>query len=115
MIHAMMKDAQGMATMYDIEEGEMDERLQQIIRSHASARPTRENPAWAHTHDDLTYTLCEIERLTSELNNAYERAAQVCDNMPSNLPRCAELQMTDQAWQEAQEECAKAIRALKTK
>jgi hypothetical protein len=33
------------------------ERLLQIRRSHASARPKHDNPAWLHTHNDLTFVL----------------------------------------------------------
>lgn len=40
--------------------------LDQIKRSHKSARPKAENPAWVHTHHDLGVALKEIERLTAE-------------------------------------------------
>ena len=49
----------------------MDKKLLQIRRSHASARPTSRNPAWQHTHNDLTYVLAlldsERERLIAAL------------------------------------------------
>lgn len=40
-----------------------DSRLLQIIRAHASARPTERNPAWLNTHNDLGYVLRLIELL----------------------------------------------------
>jgi hypothetical protein len=42
-------------------------RLEQIRLAHASARPTRENPAWVHTHNDLTIVLAEVDRLSHAL------------------------------------------------
>ncbi len=39
----------------------MDQKLLQIRRSHASARPTSRNPAWLHTHNDLTYVLSLLD------------------------------------------------------
>jgi hypothetical protein len=43
-------------------------RLEQIKRAHASARPNPvENPAFFHTHNDLTYVLRELERLRETL------------------------------------------------
>ena len=44
-------------------EGDPSYRFQQIVRSHASARPKPENPAWLNTHNDLDYIL----RVTFEL------------------------------------------------
>jgi hypothetical protein len=38
-------------------------RLEQIRRAHASARPKHDNPAWLHTHQDLTYVLSLVDRL----------------------------------------------------
>jgi len=48
-----------------------DQRLLQIRRSHASARPNpTANPAWFHTHNDLTYVLSLLdERLTVTSHN----------------------------------------------
>jgi hypothetical protein len=43
------------------------ERLEQIRRSHKSARPAAHNPAWCHTHADLTIALAEIDRLRDAL------------------------------------------------
>ena len=42
------------------------DRLEQIRRSHASAKPTRENPAWMHTHDDLGYVLGRLAKLEAK-------------------------------------------------
>ncbi|WP_157131223.1 hypothetical protein [Burkholderia pseudomallei] len=39
-----------------------DERVLQISRAHASARPKAENPAWRNTHHDLGYVLRVLER-----------------------------------------------------
>lgn len=44
--------------------------LEQIIRSHASARPTHENPAWLNTHADLSYALELIDTLRNALRSA---------------------------------------------
>lgn len=44
-----------------------DERLDQIRKSHASARPKPDNPAWFHTHNDLTLALAEIDRLAERV------------------------------------------------
>jgi hypothetical protein len=35
--------------------------LDQIRRSHASARPKHDNPAWLHTHSDLTFVLEQLD------------------------------------------------------
>lgn len=37
--------------------------FQQIRRSHASARPKHDNPAWLHTHNDLTFVLERYDTL----------------------------------------------------
>jgi hypothetical protein len=47
-----------------------NERLTQIRRSHAAARPKHDNPAWLHTHNDLTFVLDEIERLRGIIKQA---------------------------------------------
>lgn len=39
-----------------------DERVLQISRAHASARPKPENPAWRNTHHDLGYVLNVLKR-----------------------------------------------------
>lgn len=46
------------------------EAIEQIRRSHASARPTRENPAWLHCHQDCEVLLREIDRLYRQLDSA---------------------------------------------
>ena len=56
----------------------MDQKLLQIRRSHASARPTSRNPAWLHTHNDLTYVL-------ALLDSERERCAMVCDEAAERL------------------------------
>jgi len=43
-----------------------DDRLLQIRRAHAFARPNASvNPAWANTHGDLSYALAVIDRLAT--------------------------------------------------
>src|SRR6185437_12574281 len=49
----------------------MNDRIDQIRRSQASARPNpRENPAWAHCHADCNILLAEIDRLQRRLDEA---------------------------------------------
>lgn len=45
----------------------MTDRLEQIRRSHASARPKHDNPAWLHTHNDLTIVLAELDKSVLKL------------------------------------------------
>ena len=45
----------------------IEDRVLQIRRSHASARPKRENTAWWHTHNDLTIVLQYVDKLEAEL------------------------------------------------
>lgn len=45
-------------------------RLEQIRRAHASARPKHDNPAWMHTHNDLTYVLGLLDALQPVVNAA---------------------------------------------
>lgn len=46
----------------------MDEKLLQIRRAHASARPKTSNPAWFHTHNDLTYVLSCLDAAIETAN-----------------------------------------------
>lgn len=46
-------------------------------------------------------------------NVALEEAAIACENKPVNEARCAELQLTTQAWEESADDCVKTIRSLK--
>jgi hypothetical protein len=112
--HAMMKDINGMVTMYDIEEGEMSAWTHNkdcrrtlypeynppcscgASEIHAlKLRIAEENAGW-------------ILHLTAELNNAYERAAQVCESLWDN-------DLSGAHGGEQANRTAKAIRALKTK
>ena len=43
-------------------------RMEQLRRAHASARPKSvSNPAWFHTHNDLTYVLERYDTLLAFL------------------------------------------------
>ena len=59
----------------------MNDRIEQIRRSHKSARPKQSNPAWVNTHNDLGVALHEIERLKArnELLEPVYEAAQDLD------------------------------------
>lgn len=47
------------------------ERLDQIRRSHASARPKPwDNPSWANAHNDLTFVLAELDRQLLRLEHS---------------------------------------------
>lgn len=46
--------------------------LDQIRRSHASARPKHDNPAWLHTHEDLTFVLELLDSTQKEVTQARE-------------------------------------------
>jgi hypothetical protein len=48
---------------------ETQDRIEQIRRSHASARPKHDNPAWLHTHNDLTVVLESRDALHDALFN----------------------------------------------
>lgn len=75
-------------------------RIEQIRRSHASARPTPENPAWVHTHADLTVALSEIDRLRTALIKAVE-GIQVWHNMGLTGQQASD--MWDIYWRNAPE------------
>jgi hypothetical protein len=47
--------------------------IEQIRRSHASARPKADNPAWMNTHHDLTVVLDSHDKLYRALSNAHYR------------------------------------------
>lgn len=49
-----------------VEKPPSDERLLQIRRAHASARPTAENPAWLNSHRDMAYVLSYLDALPKE-------------------------------------------------
>lgn len=55
------------------------------------------------------------EQLERELAEVYirglEEAEKVCEALPVDKPRCRILNLPSQAWEEAQEQCASAIRA----
>lgn len=65
-------------------------RLDQIRRSHANAQPNVvENPAWAHTHEDLTIALGEIDRLKALLLES-KRNHYICDDCWYSCPASGE-------------------------
>lgn len=57
----------------NVESKPSSDPMEQIRRAHASARPTRENPAWANSHADLAVALQHIEALQTQ--NSRLRAA----------------------------------------
>jgi len=63
------------------------DRLTQIRRSHASARPSAENPAWCHTHADLTFALAEIDRLCAVLARTEQRLFALASGIEGELQR----------------------------
>lgn len=49
-------------------------RLEQIRRSHKNARPdVVENPAWFHTHTDLSYVLAALDETQRLLREHYNK------------------------------------------
>lgn len=67
---------------------------------------------------------CRIWKLERELAEAkareataraeaLEEAAELCDNAPVDKARCRVLHLPEQAWEEAQYDCAERIRTLK--
>jgi hypothetical protein len=48
-----------------------DERLLQIRRAHASARPSDANPAWKKTHGDLSFVLKHLDQASTTDPTAY--------------------------------------------
>lgn len=54
-----------------------DGKLDQIARSHFSARPKHENPAWVHTHNDLGYVLSQLQYLRQAVLDALGDMAPV--------------------------------------
>jgi hypothetical protein len=44
--------------------------LEQVRRSHASARPKHDNPAWLHTHEDLTFVLAQLDYYLNQVQDA---------------------------------------------
>jgi hypothetical protein len=110
--HAMMKDAHGVVTMHDIEEEDMLDltyKLRYILQG--IDKTESEHPAgWWETSAGASFgseKLKEIQIIVKsyeeELNNAYERAAQVLEiGVDANCMRFAK-------------ERAGMIRALKTK
>lgn len=65
------------------------ERLEQIRRSHASARPKHDNPAWVHTHNDLTFVLEQLDsallRLSRCLNKLRAIGAADCTDFANRI------------------------------
>lgn len=53
--------------------------LDQVRRSHASARPKHDNPAWLHTHEDLTFVLQRLDTMAHDCVTAIETARPLCD------------------------------------
>ncbi len=47
----------------------INERIEQIRKSHARARPTSQNPAWLNTHNDLSVALAYIDQLENKLKD----------------------------------------------
>ncbi len=47
----------------------LNERIEQIRKSHASARPTSHNPSWLNTHNDLSVALAYIDELERKLKD----------------------------------------------
>lgn len=69
-------------------------RLDQIRRSHASAKPKPENPAWFHTHNDLTFVLEQLDALRFHLEWFQKAALDVYWNYHpdyvAKLPLCVQ-------------------------
>ena len=57
------------------EAGAVD-RIEQIRRAHAHARPTHLNPAWQNSHADLGFALQYIDTLRAQLEAAEALAAE---------------------------------------
>lgn len=74
-------------------------RLEQIRRAHASARPKHDNPAWLHTHNDLTYVLGLVDKMQAVVN-----AASIFDHASEG-----DGDTTDEHWELS--EAIKAYRA----
>ncbi len=55
-------------------------RLDQIRRSHKSARPTHENPAWMNTHGDLGFALGFIDSLWGAYTTEGSKADRLRDH-----------------------------------
>ena len=47
----------------------MTERIDQIRRAHDSAKPTAQNPAWLHSHNDCGVLLARVDNLENALRN----------------------------------------------
>ena len=58
------------------------DKIQQIRRAHANARPKSSNPAWCNTHRDLGVVLDHVESLSAEvsgLRNVADLAGEFVD------------------------------------
>jgi hypothetical protein len=53
----------------------MTDRIWQIERAHASAKPAAENPAWQNTHHDLGVVLAEYRKVEMALQMLYAETA----------------------------------------
>jgi hypothetical protein len=66
------------------------ERIEQIRRAHASARPNpAANPAWFHAENDIGVLLNEIDRLNGVTHSAYRLCdcAGACEGVGSHATR----------------------------
>jgi len=45
---------------------DLDARVEQIRKAHASAKPKHTNPSWWNCHNDTTVLLSHIRTLTAE-------------------------------------------------
>lgn len=61
------------------------------------------------TAQDLRPELAAFARLVAAAER--ERAAALCESLPVDDARCRDLMLTEQAWEEAQQQCADAIRS----
>jgi len=104
---------------------EADERIEQIRRAHASAKPTHHNPAWMNAHGDLGFALSYIAELRSaldamtvkamglalenkQLNRLLDVAAQDKHRVDALLTKAeAQLAAKDEAYRLQFEACAR--------